>query len=226
VSVTLNEEWLGGFKVGRARPSPTMLIRDHLQELAGKPLRLVKQESYGYASGYYLRDKDGRPDAEAQYVMSVDPRLPSLLLGLSVEKGEEVASASAGRRMDRSTWDWPALAGLRTATFDAAIAEAARKTKRPVSVLIWTDREDVDEDWQFTFAWGRWLQRGVPSSVKQVVDRLHGVDKERSRWCDVWIGSELGREEVGVTTLQEAASLLHAFTPLRERLRRRVPRAG
>jgi hypothetical protein len=219
----LNAAWLdiGGFKVGSARPTLTSRIRDHLQEVSGRTLRLVKMDSYGYSSGYYLREGDGSGEPQVQYVMAIDPRLPSLVLGLSIEKGEEVARAPSGRRMNRRTWDWPAIVALRPAAFEAAVTDAARRVKRPLTIVMWTDRED--EEWHYTFASGRWLQRGVPSSARHVVDRLHHLDEMRSRWCDVWIGSELGREDMGRTTVRQAAGLLHAFSPLRDRLRRRAP---
>jgi hypothetical protein len=221
---TLNEEWLklGGFKVGRERPTPTTRIRDELQALSGRTLRLVKMESYGYSSGYYLREHDGAGEPQAQYLMAIDSRLPSLILGVSIEKGEEGARVASGRRMDRDTWAWPILAKQRPATLDAAIGDAARTSKRPVSVIIWTDREDEAEEWHYTFASGRWLQRGVPSSAKLVLDRLREVDKMRSRWCDVWIGVELGRGELGHTTLRQTGRYLDAFSPLRARLRQRT----
>ncbi len=228
MSDTLDEKWLdlGGFRVGSKRPTPTSRIRDHLQELSGRSLRLVKTESYGWSSGYYLREAEKREAGEpqAQWVMAIDAQLPSLVLGLSVEKGEEVAGAEPGRRMNRSTWDWPALVALRAATFEAEVAAISRATEHPVAIMIWTDREDVSEDWNFSFVSGQWLHRAVRVSARDVLERLEYVDGERSRWCDVWIGCELGRKEMRDTTYLKAAKLLHAFSPLRDRLRSRRTR--
>ena len=98
MSDTLNGAWLdvGGFQVGSGRPTPTSRIRDHLQELSGRTLRLVKMDSYGHSSGYYLREGDGPGEPQVQFLMAIDARLPSLVLGLSIEKGEEVARAASG----------------------------------------------------------------------------------------------------------------------------------
>jgi hypothetical protein len=221
----LDPKWLdvGHFKLDGQAPSLTSRIRDRLEELSGLSLRLVKNPSRGYAENYYIREGDGAGEPQAQYVMAIDTALPSLILGLSIEKGEESSRAPAGRRMDRSTWDWPRLSKLRDRALDTTVAKISRlEEDRPISFLMWTDREDEDEEWHYTFAQNEWFQRGVQRTGKDVVACISRIDEMRSRWADIWIGFELGQKEVANTSTDQAARLLHAFSPLRARLRAKI----
>lgn len=189
--LTLDPGWLkkGSFDLSAdATPSRTQQIRDALSALEGHPLRLVKHDSYGHASGYYIREeRDGEP--MAQYVMAIDSVRASLSLGISIEKGEEGRSAAPGRRMSRATWDWPRLAALRAPALKKMLEMIARKIRRPMGIWVSTHlregaEETAREECEYVVLGGDCFLRARPSSVAELVDKLQDIDGRKNWWAD------------------------------------------
>lgn len=198
----------------------TIQVRKALEELTGTALQLRKNPARGRASTYYLREGD-RGEVEAQFVMSLDAELRTLLLGISVEKGHEHGSAAEDHKMDRCTWDWSRFVALESDKLGEHVAAVSERLQRPVTLLMMSRK--VGDERQtilpFVFAGSSWLLRSATVSAELVHAYIGELDSRRDSWVDAWIAADFNEMDVGGLSPAAAADVLFAFQSLRGAIR-------
>lgn len=165
--------------------------------------------------------------AEAQFVAAISKDHPVLSLGVSIEKGLEVAGAGANEAMNRRVWDWPRLVDNLRDALATDVPKIAAALGAPIQVRVRRGaRWEGDRRWwqtrAFSFVDGRWFERNagrVRVEVETIVDHVREVDGRKDLWAIATITRDLGPAEAEGMTPDEVAGILLRFSGTRKRFR-------